>query len=72
MITIYKHIPIPDLKYGRRYKYPFNEMEVGDSIYVPLDQNRVYAAAYMYGKRKGLKFRTQSLVTGGTMIWRIK
>lgn len=52
-------------------KYPFPDMEVGDSIFAPEDKARkVRYAAYAYGKVHGLKFLCRT-VDGGVRVWRI-
>lgn len=54
------------------HKYPFAQMEPGDSFLVPqgVSQNRASAAAVNYGKRTGKVFRTKKTVEG-VRVWRI-
>ncbi len=57
--------------------YPFGEMEVGDSFFVPAGDapiRKLYNAASQYGKRHGKgqkKFAVRS-VPSGARVWRIK
>ena len=56
-------------------RYPFNQMEVGDSFFVPEGantprQNTSSAASYA-GHRLGRKFTTR-LVDGGVRVWRFE
>lgn len=78
-IAIEKGVPVPVV--SSRQKYPFNEMEVGDSFTVPLsgilkgalDSNaqRLHSAAYSAGKALGRKFTVRSIaVEGVARCWR--
>lgn len=58
-ISIEKDVPCPAL-YGRGFnaKYPFREMEVGDSFFVATDQPQTHTlrrTASMHGQRSGTK-----------------
>lgn len=64
---IEKDVPIPPKNAGRGSKYPFPEMEVGDSILVELKQS---SAATLTRAIPDMKFATRK-VEGGTRIWRI-
>jgi hypothetical protein len=69
-LQIEKGIPIPQS--GSRTharKYPFDEMEIGDSVLV--EDDRVYSAVSVYSKRNGKKYATRK-VEGGIRVWRIK
>lgn len=72
---IEKQVPVP--KSYRQHKYPFADMEVGDSFFVPEDdggnrvRDRVAPAANGYGKPRGWKFTTRT-VEGGARCWRIE
>lgn len=49
----------PTLFGGRRRKYPFGDMEVGDAFSAPNgERHRVSSAASMYGRRTGKSFTT--------------
>lgn len=55
-------------------RYPFPEMDVGDSFFVPeevLKRASVQAASLRAGKRYGCKFSTRA-VEGGCRVWRIQ
>jgi hypothetical protein len=55
-------------------KYPFRELEVGQSFFVPDGKkNRIASAASSIAKRigNGTKFTLRS-VDGGIRVWRIK
>jgi len=66
---IEKNVPIPE-GHGRGtpLKYPWNKMEIGDSIVVPSKTGQ--QSALKYGQRYSLKFRTRK-VDGGYRIWRV-
>lgn len=60
-------------------KYPFVNMEIGDSFLVPADNlpertgaQGVRQAAYTYGKRHGMKFVSGEQPCGGVRIWRVE
>lgn len=54
----------------RRRKYPWLEMEIGDSFLVPGGRTeRLANSAHGAGKRYGRKFSTRS-VEGGVRVWR--
>lgn len=72
-MDIDKNVPIP-LPGGRR-KYPWAEMEVGDSVLLEGFHSTAecypYRAALNYAAYWGLKF-TARAVEGGVRIWRIE
>jgi hypothetical protein len=78
---IEKGVPPPKARgHTKPLKYPWNEMDVGDSILVDIsakdqdERRRLYqtarCAAYSYGKRKNRKFETR-VVSKGIRVWRI-
>jgi len=73
-MKIDNQVPIPPLGEVRdnRTKYPFREMEVGDSIFVDGEEDgyRAKAAAVMMTKRSRLTFKTQR-ENNGVRIWRV-
>lgn len=71
MYVIEKNVPIEE-KRGRKPKYPFDQMEIGDSFLVidRKDKNIVRAAAHMYGRKNTITFKTQT-VEQGVRVWRI-
>lgn len=83
-MKIEKDIPIPKLHKargknaykdvgGHNRKYPFDEMEIGDSIFVEDQFANGLAgdAAHQYGRKHGVKFTGRSF-REGVRIWRIK
>ena len=84
MLKIEKNIPIPSREYGRngspKTKYPFREMEIGDSFYVSaigkgetqaISRNILNSASSYNKKHKRKKFTTR-IVAGGIRCWRIE
>lgn len=81
---IESNIPIPEAQRGRiRKKYPFQEMQVGDSFLVPVTDvegkwnaskmnNRITSAARQYQQQNNPLFRVICRkVEGGVRCWRI-
>ena len=65
----------PPSKKGRPTKYPFRQMKVGDSFFVPDENGKkmrdvVGASTANWGKAHGAKFSCRS-VDGGTRVWRV-
>jgi len=74
-IKIDKGVPIPAVenargKGGRRPKYPFVCMEIGDSFFTNTHPKTVRTAASTHYRRHNKKFTTRS-ENGGTRVWRI-
>jgi len=73
-MDIEKEVPAPDVtgRKGPPRKYPFADMEIGDSVFVEGEnsQGRAALAARAHGNFKQKKFaaRTQE---GGVRIWRV-
>ncbi len=72
-VKIDKGVPLPDnTRWGHRW--PFHEMEVGDSFAVPLDTpeaKRVRSAACHCGKRHNQRFTIRTLRSEGVVrVWR--
>jgi hypothetical protein len=67
MMKIEKGIEMPK-------RYPYDDMEVGDSFVVPDEVTRtsISASAYIYGKRYGKKFSVRKDATKVLRVWRIK
>jgi len=74
-IVIEKGVPLPALRRaGRKSKYPFAEMEPGDSFFVKdVKASSLHTSALCFAKRHqpAWKFVTRK-VEGGTHIWRVK
>ncbi len=78
---IEKDVPIPSLRRGPKAgtrKYPFAQMEIGDSLLIPGngDQRQavsIYNYIGVYRKRGELKAKfTARMVDGGIRVWRIE
>ncbi len=73
MLKIDKDVPIPYAR-GRHSQYPFADMEVGDSFFVPTSPGRKVSASVNSWNRthpdKPFKFTCRT-VEGGTRVWRI-
>ena len=70
MFEIEKNVKF-DHTYGRR-KYPFPDMEVGDSFYVEPDAVvKARSAANSWGKKNGGRKFSGKLHGDGGRIWRI-
>ena len=67
-MKIEKGIPItPRKSAGRKSKYPWGEMEVGDSFFVPGAKTAPIRPQKLH--EAGMKFTSRS-VEGGFRIWR--
>lgn len=75
MTVIESNIPMPaSYKNGRPASYPFRDMQVGQSIYIPAtDVFPRHAAkrAYAAGRRAGMKFVCRR-DEGGVRVWRVE
>lgn len=75
MTKIESGVPVPaSYKNGRPPSYPFREMEVGQSIYIPATEVFPrYAAkrAYAAGRRAGFKFVCRR-DDDGVRVWRVE
>lgn len=66
MLEIQKNIPMP---FPRGRKYPFAEMEIGDSFFTA--SRNVSARASRYGQLHHKKFVTRKVFGGGGIrVWR--
>ena len=75
-IAIDKGVPMPRYagERGAPAKYPFREMEVGDSCFVPGESNQTFRSHAAYAQRSGKKFSARTVVEGGVKglrVWRI-
>ena len=72
-----ENVPLPPQNRGRKSKYPFYELEVGQSFFVP-DEFKKKITGYIGYARKCLpkrKFTARSVEEGedkGIRVWRIK
>ena len=68
--TIEKNVKIPSHVTGRM-KYPWSEMEIGDSFFIEGKHTRnITGAAQNYGSHHNIKFTCRT-VDGGVRVWRI-
>ncbi len=76
LYRIEKDVPIPARGYGRRGgtipRYPWNDMEIGDSFFIPNPITQDYISGARHYAQRGLKrkFITR-IVEGGIRVWRI-
>ena len=71
MFEIDHSIPVP-ASAGTKRIYPFSQMEIGDSVFIPnaTHDSKAVAAAKMYFRRSGKKMTAKS-GDGGVRIWRV-
>lgn len=71
-----KNIAVPEnVKLGRKTKYPFGELRIGESFFVNKSHRSFPNVAISYGQRNGKEFRVQRAKEkgkNGFRIWRIK
>ena len=70
MYAVEKNVPIPKHDRRRQCKYPWKELGVGDSFYVPNgNRNSLYAGARNWAKKLNHKYvcRTEGR---GMRVWR--
>ena len=64
MYEIEKSIP-----FEHDYKFPFRQMDVGDSFVAPLTDK---ASAYSCAKLAGVKIKAKTITDTEMRVWRIK
>lgn len=75
-LSIERGLEIPDIDNGRPSMYPFEDMSVGDSFFVPVRKGRkiqsLRTTLYTISKRKGVKIsmRTIKKPKHGLRVWR--
>jgi hypothetical protein len=74
MYTIDKGVELPTLVPGKSSKYPFKDMEIGDSFLVPhggddTAKHKIYSSASNTGRRMQRKFTIRRLPEG-FRVWR--
>lgn len=71
--TIEKDVPMPKVDNKRRGRYPFEEMEIGDSFFVPeavASANSLGSSVHYFCKgKKSYKFSVRR-EQGGCRVWR--
>lgn len=65
-----KGIPAPETR-GKEAKYPWKEMEVGDSFLITEPPKYIRNMASQAGRVNGLKFSVRTLPEG-VRVWRVK
>jgi hypothetical protein len=60
-----KGVPIPN-------RFPFDQMEVGDSFVITTKRQTASVAARRYGDKHGMKFITRQMPDGTFRCWRTK
>lgn len=75
-IKIDKGVPIPKAELGRNRKYPWDELQVGDSFFVPGKTRATFNGfASRFKKTHGIHFTLRTVTENdikGVRIWRIK
>jgi len=78
--TVEKDVPMLNVpRGGRPCKYPFNEMNIGDSFLVPFSdleglpkpRVKIWSAASYYGSRHSVKFSVHKINEEGYRVWRV-
>jgi len=68
-----KGIPVPEPNVrGRTSKYPFRQMEVGDSVFIPRMASTISG---LLSQAKPMKFTTRTATEDGikgTRVWRVE
>jgi hypothetical protein len=65
---IEKNVPIPEKK-GRK-KYPFGDMEIGDSFVMQKVITTANSIARSYGNRHKVRFTCYAISENKTRVWR--
>lgn len=71
-IKIDKGIELPPNSGGRPRKYPWRDMEIGDSFFIP--QKR-YSGLFTGARNAGIKIRTRQMNENGVdgiRVWRVE
>lgn len=75
MFKVEKNIPIKARKHGAK-KYPFSEMAIGDSFFVPLSEytntGSARSSLYTAARREGVKITVRNTYCGNLRVWRIE
>lgn len=74
--TIEKNVPVPMPGGGRNIKYPFRDMEVGDSFACDYGvASRLRSAASQFGIRNGRLYKVRKVTEGELVVgrcWRVE
>ena len=75
MYEIEKGMPIPEIQRPRRpINYPWKEMQIGDSFFIPLGvttRNAIALSAEYQGRTTEKRFTIRT-VEGGVRVWRVE
>lgn len=72
MIKIEKDIPLPHARYEREI-FPFKELQVGDSFFVPQDHLSFYSVRSLATINKTIEKKfTCRRCEGGVRVWRVR
>ena len=69
---ISSNIPIPEPRFGRRPKYPWRQMQIGDSFFVPKKKTPFMAGIAWNQKRRHGTEWTCRAEDGGVWVLRVK
>lgn len=70
MFKIEKNVPMPNGLRTRGSRYPFPQMEVGDSFFAQGSRGTIASAAHTYGKKHGFRFSSRT-EGDGVRVWRV-
>jgi hypothetical protein len=69
---IERGIPIPPTRFpGKFSKYPYGQMEVGESVFMEIDSHSASAASYRHRPKRFSVRQTTENGKHGTRVWRI-
>lgn len=75
-IKIDRDVPVPEFVDRRPNKYPWREMEVGDSIFIPsMTAPRIGGTLHPFQRRSGRRFTCRTCTENGVdgvRVWRIE
>jgi hypothetical protein len=69
--VVYGDIPLPEIKRGRTYKFPFDKLEVGQMFIIKGMARNALGPYKVYAERHlGRRYKTKKLPTG-IGVWRV-
>jgi len=74
-IKIEKGVPLPASGAGRPSKYPWGDMEVGDSFFAEAKPESMHTQAAFAGRKYGRRFTTRKRTengVAGVRVWRVE
>lgn len=72
MFAIEKNIPVPTTGKGRPDKYPWKNMEVGDSFLVPDSTSAMFVGRKQYAQRAHNARYVTRREADGLRVWRVE